>query len=139
MYATYEYYTATFGGSECGDQKIFKRAEAATRLLIDRYTCRRIPYAIKHCEGFVIPDEIMLAQCVMIDEYCRYEASGGAAVASETVSKHSVTYRTDDRTYEERQQAIFMGYLGGSPWLFRGKGVYVDTGVGDNSLLFIPF
>lgn len=122
QYCDYEFYTGTFGGTAITEDA-FPRLERAARATVDRITFGRLKKA-----GFAsvenVPEEVKLAICAAAEYSLRTEANGGRTIASETTSKHSVTYGDTDSSAEAGMMRCAMSYLAGSKWTYRG--VYPD-------------
>lgn len=125
-YIDFQYYSETYGGNSVSEAE-FARYEIRSRMQIDRCTFRRVAYCIESFADFEIPSDIKLAQCVIIDYIKSVDDDGGRVIASESVSKHSVSYAA--QSYEEKIADIARSYIPAYPWRHRGiGGVYVETG-----------
>lgn len=133
-YVDYDYYSRTYGGTLVPEEG-FIRLEIKARAQIDRYTFGRVREALKTIPDFTVPSEIKNAQCELIEYLKRYDDNGGV-VASESVSKHSVTYLA--RNFDSEVRGIISSLLGGTPWIYRGGGVCIETGQLDHPLQYIP-
>lgn len=119
-YIDYSYYANEYGGKRAKGED-FTFYELSSRMIIDRYTFNRVRYALEDVPGFEIPEEIKIAQCALIDFMVGAEENGGKVIASESVSKHSVTY-AGVKSYDEQAKDIVKRYLGGTPWTYAGMG-----------------
>ena len=117
-YCTYEFYQNTYGGNAIPEAD-WKRSEIKARALIDRITFGRLKRV-----GFQstdeIPEDIMLALCAAAEYAFLSEQNGGRTIASETTSKHSVSYGDTDSSVEAGMMRSAMQYLSGGPWTYRG-------------------
>ena len=117
-YCTYEFYRDTYGGVAISEGE-WKRAEIKARALIDRITFGRLKRV-----GFnstdEYPEDIKLAVCAAAEYSLQAERNGGRTIASETTSKHSVTYGDTDSSVESGMMRSAMQFLSGSPWTYRG-------------------
>lgn len=133
-YVDYEYYSTIYGGTDISKEE-FARLEIKSRAQIDRYTFRRVQEAVKTIPNYNIPSEIKNAQCELMEYLKKYDENGGA-VASESVSKHSVTYLS--KNFDGEVRGIINSALGGTPWIYRGGGIHIETGQLDNPIQYIP-
>ena len=117
-YCTYEFYTDTYGGTTI-QESAWKRNEIQARALIDRITFGRLKKA-----GFAsvddIPEEVKFAVCAAAEYSAQAEQNGGRTIASETTSKHSVSYGDTDSSVESGMMRSAMRFLSGSRWTYRG-------------------
>ncbi|MCD7805439.1 MAG: hypothetical protein LUH03_09940 [Oscillospiraceae bacterium] len=122
QYCTYAFYTDTYGGTAITSEKAFTRYELLARAVIDRLTYGRLKHITNAAD---IPEEVMFAVCVAGDYACNADAYGGHTVASETVSKHSVSYGDTDSSVEAGMARCAMQFLATSScsWMLY-KGVY---------------
>lgn len=124
-YVDYDFYANEFGGTSVSAEQ-FDSYERKSRMIIDKHTFNRVKNAIDNKDDFVVPEEIKMAQCAVIDLLYKFDMAGGVVVSSETVSKHSQTYvgvKTVDQSIYETVRL----YLGGTPWTYFGGGKgYVD-------------
>lgn len=118
-YVDYDFYANEFGGTSVSAEQ-FDSYERKSRMIIDRHTFDRVKYAAQDVPGFVVPEEIKMAQCALMDDLLKFDLQGGA-VASETVSKHSVTF-IGVKTVDDAIRGTIKLYLGGSPWTYLGRG-----------------
>lgn len=130
-YVDYTFYTGTYGGTTISEEA-FRKYENKGRLQINRYTFNRVANAVSADPAFVVPEEIRLAQCAIMDFVYSCDMNDGLQVKSETVSSHTVTY-TGHKTFEQEIKDIIRTYLGGTPWTYRGGGAGVrpseDNGI----------
>lgn len=119
-YIDFSYYSDIYGGKAVPKED-FTIYEIKSRMRIDRQTFNRVKNAIENVPGFQVPEEIKNAQCAIIDYMKLYDNNGGTIVASETVSKHSVTY-SGVKSYDDEIKDIVKEFLGGTPWTYMGGG-----------------
>ena len=118
-YVDYEFYVGMYGGKTVPEDE-FQSLEVRSRLVIDRMTFNRVKIASEDIPFFEVPEEIKLAQCAIMDCLVNFDINGGA-IASETTSKHSVTY-VKPKTVDEETRDIVKRYLGGTSWTYLGGG-----------------
>lgn len=124
-YVDFDYYTESYGGNSIPEDE-FTKYEIRSRMQIDMYTFNRVKNAIKNVPDFVVPEEIKNAQCAVMDYIKQVDMNGGAVIASETVSKHSVTYAV--KSFDEEVRGIVKGFLRGTSWTYLGRGAGIDPG-----------
>ncbi len=123
QYCTYAFYTATYGGTVIASETEFNHYELLARAIIDRLTYGRLKHITDTAD---IPEDVMLAICIAGDYACNADANGGHTVASETVSKRSVSYGDTDSSVENGMARCAMSFLMASSscsWMLY-KGVY---------------
>lgn len=121
-YVDFEYYKFLYNGL-IDDVDEFTRYEMRSRMEIDRYTFNRVRKAVRDMPDFEVPEEVKNAQCMMIDFMKTVDDNGGKIIASESVSKHSVTY-AGAKSFDEEVRDIVKRCLGGTPWTYMGGGFY---------------
>ena len=135
-YVDHNYYSETYGGNSVLETE-FKKYEIRSRKYIDKYTFKRVRYCLDNIPGFAIPEEILNAQCEIIDYLKTLDDNGGKEIASESVSKHSITYI--NKSMESKIDEIIKIGISAYPWRHRGiGGVKVETGNVDNPIQHIP-
>lgn len=128
MYATYEFYKETYGGTVSdGD---FTRLGVKATAFLDYYTMGKVKDNSEM-------EAVKLAFCALVDKYSEIEAvslsaqksvSEAASVGkkSESVGSYSVTYQTSDefkameRNLKSELAEICRMYLAGTNLLYRG-------------------
>ncbi len=120
-YADYEYYTNTFYGTTIPGISFDQYAAQASDY-IDRMTMNR---AASYTGG----DEVKKACCACAEQMFMLGSTraalvrSGGSVASETVGKHSVSYRSPSETIallEKQMRDVVTGYLLHTGLLYRG-------------------
>lgn len=120
-YVTYEYYTEKYGGRSVSKDD-FTRLENNARMYVDKYTFNRLVNAAKNVPEFIVPEQILNAECAIIDILAKSEQMDGKEIASETTSKQSVTY-AGVKTFDLKIKDVISLHLGGTPWTYKGGGV----------------
>lgn len=118
-YVDHEYYFSVYGGTKV-QVSDFTRREIIARTYLDWYTFNRVKYKLELDPEYSVPDEIKNCMCMLMDYLKTYEDNGNAVIASETVSKHSISYAT--KSSDEEIRGIVNRFLGGTPWTYRGSG-----------------
>lgn len=133
MYATYEFYKNTYGGSV--SEADFPRLAVKASVYLDYYTMGK-------AKGSADMEAVQMACCALVDKYSELESisvsaqkrvSEAASVGkkSESVGSYSVTYQTADefKGMEQNLKAdiaeICRIYLAGTNLLYRGGCRYV--------------
>lgn len=114
MVCTFDFYLEQFGGAVIQTEEEFRRHEKPARVCVDTLT----QFRIKGMDD--IPVEAANAVCAAAECAARAEQTGGRLVASETVSKHSVTFSNAGETLQDEMMRTAMLYLSGSPLIYRG-------------------
>lgn len=116
-YVDYDFYSQYSSAVKESD---FARFELKARLFLDWNTFNRLRYRLELEPDYEIPENIRECMVALIDHCKEYEDKGSATIASETVSKHSVTYIPVSE--EQEIKSIVGRFLGGTAWTYRGGG-----------------
>lgn len=133
MYAEYQDYEEKFFGSQIPDAEVFRYPAARASEYIDMVTFSRLSQGV--------PEEYADAVCkcccalaeAIYQHHSSYTESNGAAPgkASESISKYSVTYRSESETLaallhgdtaglQDYLHSLCMRYLGNTGLMYRG-------------------
>lgn len=110
-FITYEFYTNKYGGDLIPSNK-FKRISIKATAYINAITFNRI-------DENSISENIRLAVCEVAESIYSVEKNGGIK-SSETVGKHSVSYKTEDINTNKELYNIAKLYLANTGLLYRG-------------------
>lgn len=119
-YADYAYYKSKdgFAGTRLTEDQ-FLEYRTQAQGFVAMITFRRIEEVGMTEED--IPAYVKNAVCAIADYLKAYDDNGGALKASETVSKHSVTYLREQGTTKESEMLRLAGmYLDGTWLAYRG-------------------
>lgn len=121
VYADYEYYTGTYGGTALTEED-FQPCAVRASLLLDEMTLGRVA-------GAADLDEVKQACCAIAEQVPGLKqaeaaaASSGGAIASQKVGNFSVTYRSGASALSvirASMEDLARLYLGGTGLLYRG-------------------
>ena len=118
-YASYEYYTGTYYGDVLTSENFDKYASRASDY-IDRITMNR-------AKDYDRDEAVQKACCVGAEQCYRIDSarssSAGTELASETVGRHSVTFRSGVETAKALEAELYnlvSAYLANTGLLYRG-------------------
>lgn len=117
-YATYEYYTAEYGGSTLTEAEFRKYARRASAE-IDHVTFDRL----KNLSDDMIPDAVRDATCEVAEQLHHFATTAnGGSIASENNDGYSVSYRDTGGTAGQQQEiwATIRTYLANTGLMYRG-------------------
>lgn len=112
VYADYIYYTEQFGGKEVPEAAFLPLARKASRYL-DYVTFGRLRSLQNQF------DATKDACCALVELLYNAEATGGKAIASETVGKHSVSY-VKQESIKQQMYGLVSQYLAHTGLMYRG-------------------
>lgn len=116
-FITYGFYTNEYGGDLIPSNK-FKRLSIRASAYINSITFNRI-------DKELVSKDVCFATCAIADTMYKIERDGGIK-SSESVGNHSVTYKTNGNSREEKiLYKIAKTYLVHTGLLYRG--VYYDN------------
>ncbi len=114
IYADYDYYLNTYGGTKIDDEDMFRR-------IADIASSEMALYAPGITEA---TDAVKKCCCEIADVICSYEASmGSARIQSEKVGNYSVTYASSSSMNVQRNediQSIIIRRLMNTGMMYRG-------------------
>lgn len=121
QYSTYQFYRDTFHGTVITDEDAFSRCELMARYTVDRITFGRLKRE-SYSSVEDVPEVVQLAVCAAAEYAKQADETGGRMIASETTSKHSVSYADTSAggTVESEMALRAMKFLAGTPWVYRG-------------------
>ncbi len=130
MYASWHFYSTTYGGSLLTEENYDQYGERAS-VYLDNITRKRADRS-RHRRS------LSLCCCALADQYYQIdqlekgyaEQAGGGLIASETVGDHSVSYRQGSVALQTQRAALFgiaQNYLAFTGLLYSGIPV-IDGG-----------
>lgn len=119
VYCTFDFYQNDYHGTIVTNDGDFRRHLIHATAMVDQMTFGRLKMeAFASVED--VPVEVKYAVCAAVERHAQAEQHDGHTVASETTSKHSVTYADAASSVKAEMYRSAMQFLSGTKWVYRG-------------------